>query len=166
MSDREQAYVGLSLTADGFGFIGSLVSFEPPEIKEQVEDYRGGRIAPTKMMLGYEAVEAKIKLSRDDVSIPQLRAVIGSDTVMTVRAAVNERGTNVNVHWIIFGRIYNAESGEIKAGTAVDKTYTVTVEKFIKVIDGVPAEAFDIATGQLKFGLTDILEDVKRQIGL
>jgi hypothetical protein len=34
------------------------------------------------------------------------------------------------------------------------------------VIDGVPAEAFDIATGELKFGTTEILADVKAQIGL
>jgi len=166
MSDTEQAYVGLSLTANGFGYAGSLVSFEPPQISESTEDYRGGRIAPRKMMTGYEAVESKFKLSREDANISVLRAIIGTDVVLTVRAALDEKGKSVAVQWIIYGRIYKSESSEIKAGSVVDKTYTITVEKFVKAIDSIPAEAFDIATGELKFGTTDILANVKAQIGL
>lgn len=166
MSDREQAYTGLSMTVNGFGFLGSLTGFEPPEIKEMVESYRGGRAAPTKMMLGYEEVESKFKLSRDDVNIAGLRAIIGRDVAMTMRATANEKGKQIETQWAIYGRIYSAETAEVKAGSIVEKTYIVSVEKFVKAIDGIPVEAFDIAIGELKFGTTDILADVKAQVGL
>jgi len=166
MTDREQAYIGLSLTVDGFGFVGSLLEFTEPVIVEQNEDYRGGRIAPTKRMLGYEAVEADFKLSRDDLSIATIRAVLGRDVVMTFRGSVDERGDRIAHQWIIYGRITGMDAQTIKAGDGVEKNYKVAVEKFIKTIDGVPSEAFDIAVGELKFGTTDVLADVKSQIGL
>ncbi len=166
MSDREQAYKGLSLTVNGFGFLGSLTAFEPPEIKEMTEDYRGGRAAPTKMMTGYEGVESKFKLSRDDANVAGLRAIVGRDVVMTVRASADEKGKTIETQWAIYGRIYSSETAEIKAGAIVDKTYSVSVEKFLKSIGGIPVEGFDIATGELKFGTTDILADVKAQVGL
>lgn len=166
MSDREQAYTGLSMTVNGFGFLGSLVGFEPPEIKEQVEDYRGSRAAPIKMMVGYEGVEAKFKLSRDDAHVAGLRAIVGRDVVFTVRATADEKGKKIATRWDVYGRIYSSETAEVKAGSIVDKTYSVTVEKFVKSIDGVPVEAFDIEIGELKFGTTDILAEVKAQVGL
>jgi phage tail tube protein FII len=166
MSDREQAYVGLSLTVNGFGFIGSLIEFKEPVVVEQTEDYRGGRSAPTKMMLGYEPVEATFKLSRDDISIAAARAIIGRDVVMTFRGSIDERGSKIDAKWIIYGRITGQEAQTITAGSKVEKNYTVAVEKFIKTLAGVPAEAFDIATGELKFSTTDVLADVKAQIGL
>ncbi len=166
MSDREQAYTGLSLTVNGFGFVGSLIDFKEPVIVEQTEDYRGGRSAPTKMFLGYEAVESEFKLSREDVSITAVRAILGRDVVMTIRASVDERGSSVSHNWIIYGRVTGQDAQTIKAGVMVEKNYKVAVEKFVKSIDGVPVEAFDIATGELKFGTTDILANVKAQIGL
>jgi len=166
MSDREQAWVGLSLTVDGFGYIASLVEFKEPVIVEKTEDYRGGRIAPIKMMTGYEAVEAEFKLSRDDLNVSAIRAVISRDVVMTVRGSVNERGKNIETKWIIYGRIIGQDSQTIKAGDTVDRNYKVAIEKFIKTIGGIPAEAFDIATGELKFSTVDVLADVKAQIGL
>lgn len=166
MSDREQAYKGLSLTVNGFGFLGSLTAFEAPEVNEMTEGYRGGRAAPTKMMLGYEEVESKFKLSRDDANIAALRAIVGRDVVMTVRASTDEKGKTITTRWDVYGRIYGVETAEIKAGSIIDKTYNITVEKFLKSIDGIPVEGFDIATGELKFGTTDILADVKSQIGL
>jgi phage tail tube protein FII len=166
MSDREQAYKGLSMTVMGFGFLGSLTAFEPPEVKEMTESYRGGRAAPMKMMVGYEEVESKFKLSRDDANVAALRAIVGRDVVMTIRASADEKGKTIETHWAVYGRIYSVETAEVKAGAIVDKTYSVTVEKFLKSIDGIPVEGFDIATGELKFGSTDILADVKAQIGL
>jgi|GEM_PF-4661929 len=56
MADYAQAYTGLSITVNGFGFLGSLTNFEPPEIKEHTEEYRGGNAAPVKMMVGYDCV--------------------------------------------------------------------------------------------------------------
>jgi len=166
MADREQAYKGLSLTANGFGFLGSLVEFEPPEVKEMTESYRGGRAAPIKVMVGYEEVEAKFKLSRDDANIAALRAIVGRDVVMTVRASADEKGKTIETRFDIYGRIYTVETAAIKAGAMVEKTYTVAVEKFVKSIDGVPVEAFDLEIGEFKLGSTDVLADVKAQIGL
>ncbi len=165
-NDTEQAYVGLGLTVNGFGFIGSLVEFKEPVIVEQTEDYRGGRIAPTKMMLGYEAVEAEFKLSRDDANVAAVRAIIGRDAVMTVRGAVDERGKRIAHQWIIYGRVTGIDAQTIKAGAAVEKNYKVAVEKFVKTIDTVPVEAFDIATGELSFSGTEILSQIKSQLGL
>lgn len=166
MADREQAYKGLSMTVNGFGFLGALAEFEPPEVKEMTESYRGGRAAPTKVMVGYEEVESKFKLSRDDANVAALRAIVGRDVAMTVRASADEKGKTIETRWDLFGRIHSVETATIKAGAMVDKAYNVTVEKFVKSIDGVPVEAFDLAIGELKFGTTDILADVKAQIGL
>jgi len=166
MSEFAQAYTGLQLTVNGFGYVGALAGFEPPLIKETTEDHRGGRIAPVKMFTGYEAVEAKIKLNKDDVNMAIVRAVVGRDVVMTVRATTDERGKSGLIRWDVYGRIIMSESGEIKAGDKVDLTYTVSVEKFVKTLDGVPAEAFDVATGELKFSTTDVLADIKSKLGL
>lgn len=166
MSDREQAYKGLSLTVNGFGFLGSLTEFDPPEVNEMTESYRGGRAAPTKVMVGYDEVEAKVKLSRDDFNMTALRAIVGRDVAMTVRASTDEKGKTIETRWDIYGRIYSVETATVKAGSLIDKTYNVTVEKFVKSIGGVPVEAFDLASGELKFGTTDVLADVKSQVGL
>lgn len=166
MADREQAYTGISLTVNGFGFMGALVDFEPPEINELTESYRGGRAAATKMMVGYEEVEAKFKLSRDDIDVSALRAIVGRDVALTLRASTNEKGRSLSTRWDIFGRIYKTETSTVSAGAIIDKAYSITVEKFVKSIDGMPSEAFDIEIGELKFGTTDILADIKSQIGL
>jgi len=166
MADYAQAYTGLSITVNGFGFLGSLTNFEPPEIKEHTEEYRGGNAAPVKMMVGYEVVEAKFKLSRDDFNIAALRAIVGRDVVFTVRATADEKGQKIQTKWDVYGRIYSVESGAVESGKIVEKTYTVSVVKFLKSIDGKPAEAFDIEVGELKFGTTNVLSKVKKQIGL
>ncbi|MDG4813046.1 phage major tail tube protein [Hydrogenovibrio sp. 3SP14C1] len=165
-TDREQAYVGLSLTVNGFGYVGSLIEFTEPVIKATTDDYRGGRIAPTEMTTGYEKVTSDFTLSRNDVNIEAARAIIGRDVVMTARASVDERGKKIAVEWAMYGSINSEDAQTIKAGDVVNKKYYVTVEKFVKSIDGVPAAAFDISIGELKFGTTDILAEVKAQLGL
>ena len=164
--DNGQAIIGVSLTVNGMGYIGSVTSFKVPEIVEKTEEYRGGLSAPRKIFVGYEPVEAEFKLSREDVALSVARAIIGRDAVMTFRAVLDERGQRIPVKWTIYGRIYSAESGDVEAGKMVEKTYKVAVEKYLKTINGKPAEAFDIAQGELKLGDANVLEEIKKSLGV
>lgn len=166
MADYPHSIAGISLTVDGVGYIGSVDSFKVPEIIEKTADYRGGLIAERKVFVGYEQPEAEFKLSREDVSMAAVRAILGRDAVLTFRATLDEKGKRIPVQWIIYGRVWSSESGDFKAGEMVEKTYKVAVEKFVKTIDGKPAEAFDIANGELKLSDQSVLEQVKQQLGL
>ena len=54
----------------------------------------------------------------------------------------------------------------MEAGKVVEKTYKVAVEKYLKTINGKPAEAFDIAQGELKLGDANVLEEIKKSLGV
>ena len=164
--DNAQSIVGISLTVDGVGYIGSVDSFKAPEIIEKTTDYRGGLIAERKIFVGYEQPEAEFKLNREDVTLAAVRAILGRDVVLTFRATLDEKGKKIPVQWIIYGRVWSSESGDFKTGELVEKTYKVAIEKFVKTIDGKPAEAFDITQGELKLGDQSVLEQVKQQLGL
>ena len=166
MADFPHAIVGISLTVDGVGFIGSVDSFKAPEIVEKTTDYRGGLSADRKVFVGYEQVEAEFKLNREDVQLALVRGLLGQDAVLTFRASLDEKGKRIPVQWIIYGRVWSTESNDVKPGEMVEKTYKVAVEKFVKTIDGKPAEAFDIANGELKLSDQSVLEQVKQQLGL
>ncbi len=166
MADFPHAIAGISLTVDGVGYIGSVDSFKAPEIIEKTTDYRGGLASERKIFVGYEQPEAEFKLNREDVTLAAVRAILGRDVVLTFRATLDEKGKKIPVQWIIYGRVWSAETNDFKAGEMVEKTYKVAIEKFVKTIDGKPAEAFDIANGELKLGDQSVLEQVKQQLGL
>lgn len=166
MADFPHAIAGISLTVDGVGYIGAVESFKAPEIIEKTTDYRGGLIAERKVFVGYEPPEAEFKLNREDVTLAAVRAILGRDVVLTFRATLDEKGKKIPVQWIIYGRVWSAESNDIKAGEMVEKTYKVAIEKFVKTIDGKPAEAFDIANGELKLSDQSVLEQVRQQLGI
>ncbi|WP_294948314.1 phage major tail tube protein [Sulfurivirga sp.] len=166
MADFPHAVIGISLTVEGVGYIGSVDAFKAPEIVEKTTDYRGGLVAGRNVFVGYEPPEAEFRLNREDVTLAAARAIVGRDVVLTFRATLDEKGRRIPVQWIIYGRVWSTESNDVKPGEMVEKTYKVAVEKFVKTIGGKPAEAFDIANGELKLSDHSVLEQVRQQLGL
>lgn len=167
MGNKQQAYLGATLTLDGFGYAGELMQFSPPELKEKTEKYRGGNmIGETDVFVGIEPMAATFKLSRHDVNIHVVQAVLGRHAVFIFRAATDEFGKRSSIKWIIDGRITGNAYGDVKPGAIVENTHSVSVYRYLKMIDDVPVEMVNFETGELAFNGVDIIESVRDLIGL
>ncbi len=167
MGKKPEAYLGLTLTLDGIGYAGELVQFSPPELKEKVEKYRGGNmVGEVDIMVGIEPMTASFKLSRHDININVVQAVLGRHAVFIFRAATDSFGQRRSVKWLIDGRINGSAYGDVKPGVIVDNTHTVSIYRYVKMIDDVPVEMVDFEKGELSFNSTNVVESVLDLIGL
>lgn len=167
MGNKAQSYQGVTLTLDGVGYAGELVQFTPPELKEKTENYRGGNMAgEVPIPLGIEPMTAGFKLSRHDVNIHVVQAVIGRHAVFIFRAATDEFGKKSSIKWVIDGRITGNTYGDVKPGVIVDNTHSIGVYRYVKMIDDVPVEMVNFETGEVAFNGVDVMQSVLDLIGL
>lgn len=164
---KAQVYLGVTLTLNGVGYAGELVEFDPPELKEKTEGYRGGNMAgEVDMVVGIEPMKASFKLSRHDINIHVIQAILGRHAVFIFRAATDEFGKKASVKWIIDGRITGNAYGTVKAGTIVNNSHAVSVYRYLKMIDDVPVEMVNFETGEIAYNGIDVVESIRDLIGL
>ncbi len=164
---KPQTYRGVTLTANGVGYAGELQEFDPPEIKEKLESYRGGNMAgEIELPVGFETMTASFVLSRHDANIHVMQAILGRKGIFVFRSVIDEFGDKQAVKWVIDGRIKSTGYGTVKPGVVVNNKHEISVIRYLKTINDVPVEMVDFEAGEASFSGVDVLEAVRDLIGI
>ena len=164
-----QVIQGVDLHINGYGYAGRALEVVLPSITETTAEHRGGTMAaPRKIALGYEALDATIKVAEFDLAPAALKILTGADTnaIVLMNSNLRDGGSVKALKAVMAGRIINTEKPAAKPGTPVEITYTLNCTAYALTVDDVPFEAINIETGQVTFGENEVWGSITNALGI
>jgi P2 family phage contractile tail tube protein len=133
---------------DGIGKIGECPGFQPPDIKIQTEDFRGGGMDGTvSVPMGVEKIELEFDLHTWDSDIwRSLGYGPGSMDVPIVFRGylLTPNGIERGVKIETFSLIHNIKIGKVEPGKKVEQSISATANYYKHTIDGEVVSEIDV----------------------
>lgn len=141
MSSRMPKFIlrNCTIFIDRMSQIGQASEMAIPVPAEKLEELRNaGMILPIELAMGYEKLEASVKLTAFDPAVLSLFGLsIGTKKeFMITGALVDEDGTTRSAIAYLNGRIVKQDAGKWKPGDKQETDYSITAVYYKLEIDG------------------------------
>ncbi|ODN41158.1 phage major tail tube protein [Piscirickettsia litoralis] len=156
-----------NLVIAGQGQAGAVTDIQLPEVKETIEEFKGGYMSSVGIPVGLEKMELEFTLhysSADTLSLFGLEAGKTATFVFTP-ALENEKGV-VGLKATIQGRIIGVQTDPISSESIFKQKFTVQVSSYVLEQEGTELYNIDIERWIYKVRGQDRLAAVRTKAGI
>lgn len=156
----------IAATLQGLPLMAQIEDFDPPEIAKQMEELRGGRLVPEKIMTGLAALTATLTINGAGFPILLALGVTeGDDVLLQVReGGKDNEGNNWTTYHTIGGQLEALRETTLKMGDKPVTSLVIAPRTYTRLESGVPVIDIDVRTQKVVIGGVDIMGDVRRSV--
>lgn len=159
----------LTLWVDGRGMAGQVQEVDPPKLTLKTEDFMGGgMVAPLKVTMGMEAMEASFSLIAYNKDVLALFGVVeGSDVPLTIRGALESfDGTVTPVVMTMRGKVTEQDPGTWKPGDVPSLKNTMALAYYKLQHGDTVVHEIDVENMVCVINGVDTLAEMRAALGL
>lgn len=159
---------GFTSFVDGFGFLGRVLSGDPPKIAIKVESFRdGGMDIPVDLDMGMEALKFGVSFAEYDPVIYSRIGIIGRNIPLVFRGSLeDEAGVSIPIVHTARGLVQELDPGTAEPGKPGSLKLQLSPRFYQLTINGQEQIYIDPYNAVRRIGGVDQLQTRRQNLGL
>ena len=159
-----------NLIVDGQGYLGKLENAKLPDLKQKVEEWRGGgMLGDIEVTVGFEKMAMPFKLGGIEPGLFKLWG-LQNNAVKAFQvlghAVAEDTGETMSIDAYIRGKLADVETDEFKPGSQGMSSYEVKIHYYRLRVNDEELIEYDPINLVLKIGGVDQLASMRANLGL